>query len=380
MPWKAEARLQNIIYIVISLLLAMGVWYVVVGSGQVDGQFEVRLDYRGLPDGLIILNGQAAKAEVRLRGSAELMRNINPRDLSYTVNLSEVQRGANVRSLNLDELPELRAFEVLEVSPARLVLEVEQLVEKTLPIEISFTPLPEASPLHLSATNLDPAMALAQGPASRLSSLESLSAHYDLTRDMTPGSKAINVAITAPDMVKITPPLSTLRYTLALNSTEIKLLRPVQLGPNLRSRFDIEPEQVELTVEVPEASAEDAAYLAAVRVIARPSENLFPGESEDTLVMVMLPQGAHLTSLQPPTVNIRRKSLLTLPQILSQPEEVLAPASSGPAPSGDDSLSDNNSDQADGSKQENSSQRADPNNITENGRADQAGNSSPTED
>ena len=39
-----ESHWQTVKYILLSLLLAVGLWYVVIGSAQVEAQFDLRVD------------------------------------------------------------------------------------------------------------------------------------------------------------------------------------------------------------------------------------------------------------------------------------------------------------------------------------------------
>ena len=123
-----ESHWQTVKYILLSLLLAVGLWYVVIGSAQVEAQFDLRVDYRGLPEGLVVRDGMVNRISVRLRGPGELLRGLHSRDLAYTVDLSEVKKGANVLPLSVDSLTDLKSYEVVDVSPSRLVLEVDALL------------------------------------------------------------------------------------------------------------------------------------------------------------------------------------------------------------------------------------------------------------
>lgn len=313
MPSTTESRWQRITTVVLALLMAVGIWYVVIGSEQVDAQFDMRLDYRGLPEGLVVRNGMVNKITVRLRGSAELMRGLNSRDLTYTVDLAGMQRGANVLPLTADTMPEFRAYEVLEVIPARLMLEVDVLTERVLPLEAVFVPLPDDSPLRVSDISLTPAYATIKGPETVVNPLQSLSVPYDPAREMAVGNKAITVAVSAPEQVIVTPPVTTLRYSLSLKTREVALERIVQMEAPNRNLFTLEPRRVRLRVEVPEGKVEDAEYLAAIRVVVQPPANLEPGTADPAIVLPLLPEGARLVAVEPASITVTGASLPVSP-------------------------------------------------------------------
>ena len=302
-----ESHWQTVKYILLSLLLAVGLWYVVIGSAQVEAQFDLRVDYRGLPEGLVVRDGMVNRISVRLRGPGELLRGLHSRDLAYTVDLSEVKKGANVLPLSVDSLTDLKSYEVVDVSPSRLVLEVDALTERVLPLEVNIAPLPDEAPLRLTNVLLEPSFVTVKGPESLVKPLEHLSVSFDPNQDMDEGTRAMNVAVAGPDQVDITPPVTTLRYTLALKTAELELRRVVQLYAEARARYDVKPRSVSLGVEVPEGRVRDAEYQAAIRVVVRPPQLTTPGSGAEAPVLVVLPAGARLVRVSPSTVTITLK-------------------------------------------------------------------------
>ncbi len=299
-----ESHWQTVKYILLSLLLAVGLWYVVIGSAQVEAQLDLRVDYRGLPEGLVVRDGMVNHVSLRLRGPGELLRGLHSRDLSYTVDLSGVKKGANVLPLNVDSLTDLKSYEVMDVSPSRLVLEVDALAERVLPLEVNITPLPDEAPLRLTNVLLEPSFVTVKGPESQIKPLEYLSVSFDPNQDMNEGTRAANVAIAGPEQVDITPPVTTLRYTLALKTAELELRRVVQLDAEARARYDVNPRFVTLSVEVPEGRVRDAEYQAAIRVVVRPPQLTALDAGAESPVLVVLPAGARLTRVSPSAVTI----------------------------------------------------------------------------
>lgn len=320
-----DSHWQTVKYILLSFLFAMGLWYVVIGSAQVEAQVDVRVDYRGLPEGLVVRDGMVNRLSVRLRGPGELLRGLHSRDLSYTVDLSGVKKGANVLPLSVDTLTDLKAYEVVDVAPSRLVLEVDALTERVLPLEVNITPLPDAAPLRLTHVLLEPSFVTVKGPESQVKPLEHLSVAFDPNQDMSEGTRAVNVAIAGPDRVEITPPVTTLRYTLALKTTELELRRVVQLDAEERARYNVVPRTVDLTVEVPEGRVRDAEYQAAIRVVVRPPRLAQTGDSAEAPVLVVLPAGARLVRVTPSAVTLTRVESAATPEAAEQAVEDVAP-------------------------------------------------------
>ena len=136
-----EPQKGNWRYLLVAFLLALGLWYTLNAREQIERVVEVRLDYKGLPTGLIVTGGQLNKVSVRLRGPQELLRSMTNREISYTMDLSGVTPGKNVIPLTTGENkpPELRAYEVLEVTPSRMILEVDKIMETNLPVKVALS-------------------------------------------------------------------------------------------------------------------------------------------------------------------------------------------------------------------------------------------------
>lgn len=304
----SKQHLQTARSILLSLFFAVGLWYVVTGSAQVEADVAVRVEYRGLPSGLLVEEGMINSVNVRLRGPAELLRSLHDRDLTYTVDLSEVKRGANVIPLEPGRLLEFKAYEVVNSRPNRLVLEVDALAEKIVPLEAMVTPPGEASELRLANVLLEPSFVSVQGPEHLVKALDKLEVKYDANRDAEAGARSVSLAIVAPDLVEVTPPVTTLRYTLAARTELLDLERLVQLDGGTLSEYTVTPPRVKLRVDVPEAKTNDSSYLASIRVIARVPE-LAKGAGARVSVLVMLPPGAHLVDVENLDVLLTRKGM-----------------------------------------------------------------------
>ena len=301
----SNSRWQTFFSALLSLVIATGLWYLVVGRDHVETQVELRVEYRGLPSGLVVGEGLANQLSVRLRGSAELLRNLHSRDLTYTVDLSGVQRGANAIPLQVSELPDLKPFEIMEVQPNRLVIEADALTERVVPLAARTMPLPPDSPYVMSHIILEPSFVTIKGPEMQVSTLERLLVVYDPNKNASEGPHQANVAISTPPQIEVTPPVTSLRYTLDLKTESLTLRRPVQIG-GADGEYQISPAKVDVELTVPESMAHDADYLDAVRIVVRPPAELEPNGVTAVTPMVMLPSGARLVQVTPSTIRVVR--------------------------------------------------------------------------
>lgn len=303
----SNARWQTVLSALLSLVIATGLWYLVVGRDHVETQVELRVEYRGLPSGLVVGEGLINQLSVRLRGSAELLRNLHSRDLTYTVDLSSVQRGANALPLSVGNIPDLKPFEIMEVMPSRLVIEADALTERVVPLAPRTMPLPSDSPYVMSSIILEPSFVTIKGPEMKVNTLERLLVIYDPNKNASEGQHQANVAISTPPQIEVTPPVTSLRYTLDLKTRSVTLSRKVQAGGNA-AEYQIVPDMVEVELSVPESLVNDTDYLDAVRIVVRPPAELQPGEFAELTPLAMLPSGARLGRMEPAAVRVARRT------------------------------------------------------------------------
>ena len=209
-----EPQKGNWRYLLVAFLLALGLWYTLNAREQIERVVEVRLDYKGLPTGLIVTGGQLNKVSVRLRGPQELLRSMTNREISYTMDLSGVTPGKNVIPLTTGENkpPELRAYEV-------------------------------------------------RGPASVIASMKEIQAEIPV--DLAAEGKAVSeeVPLLAPPAVELNPQVVKVTWKIDVKRRTLSLQRDIIFegeNPNVSAQ----PSRANLMVSVPQAMVKDAGYLA----------------------------------------------------------------------------------------------------------------------
>ena len=84
----------------ISLGLAAMLWMFVATEASSEIGLEVPLEYRNIPPQLEITGDTTNMVQVRLRGSSNVIRDISPRDVSTTIDLSKMKSGEKIIPLS----------------------------------------------------------------------------------------------------------------------------------------------------------------------------------------------------------------------------------------------------------------------------------------
>jgi YbbR domain-containing protein len=124
---------------VVSLVLAICTWFFVKGitsdSRTIDG---VPLEVKA-KTGLTVLQTSAETVNVTVRGTREDVRQVSRQDLSAVVDLtSDNRRGPITVHLLPSSVRHSRRVQVTEIDPADVIVNVDEMVERDLPVQPQF--------------------------------------------------------------------------------------------------------------------------------------------------------------------------------------------------------------------------------------------------
>lgn len=274
-------------------------WYMVSVRDRLEAQFDVNLDYYGIPANLVITDGLITKATVRLRGPETLLRSVTQRKLIQAVNLSNIKKGTTVVPLTAEHLgPGFRAFELIDVQPPRIVIKADNLLERSVPVRaIVDSPL-KGGALTVENVSVTPATVVLRGPEAVVEDI----ANVPLTIMLDPKAAGTTVHQTipldTPGMVTANPSSVRVQYTITSGRTVVSRRCRIEISGENRRAYTVTPDEVTVMVEVPEALAKSSKYLGQLEVSVTPPD-LDPGKSKDVELRFRLPEG--MTLLNPVT-------------------------------------------------------------------------------
>lgn len=292
--------------LLLAFLAACAMWYTVTVGDRVDAQIDIRLDYKNVPENLIVMDGLLNKVTVRIRGPQTLLRSINPQDLSQVINLSRIKKGSNVIPLVPEKLDSnIRAFEVVEVVPPRLTLEVDALVERTLSVKPVLKSLLTGSALTVDNTTISPPNVLVRGPESLLGAMRTVNLNIPLDPNAVAGIHSQMFALDLPSLVTANPGAVKVEYTITSGRKELALQRDVIIDTPDKRHYTVVPANISLRVEIPEALLKNNTYLNKARLTVTPPL-MKGGSTERVPVRVELPDGMRLVEPVQSSVNVTR--------------------------------------------------------------------------
>src|ERR1700757_2818763 len=105
-----------------SLALATLLWIAIAGQANSEVGMTIPLEYRNIPSKLEVVGDATNSVEVRLRGSAALIREISSRDVSATLDLTAVRPGEKIVQLTYQNVKVPFGVEVVRVNPSQVRL------------------------------------------------------------------------------------------------------------------------------------------------------------------------------------------------------------------------------------------------------------------
>jgi hypothetical protein len=237
-------------YRALALLLAFLAWYLVSGREKVDTWIEIPVEFVNIPDDFVIRSGMVNRIQVRIRGASGLVRGLNVQRLAYPADLSSLELGDNVYILDGDRVPLSNALEVMELSPSRLELSVDKLVDKTLPVELVWSGALDAD-YELRQVSLKPKQVTVRGPSRLMKTLQTIrTLPVSIEEERPePWSGKVGLAIPKELDVGVGEVAARLDFGLKTQSIWVKLDVESRLPPGVEATFD--PAFVRLNVDLP---------------------------------------------------------------------------------------------------------------------------------
>ena len=187
---------------ILSLFLAIFLWYFVVGEDQVDITLTVPIEIINLPADLVISNHYKKDIEVSVRGPRSMIQELRRQNITRPIDLATARPGTIVIKNEADSIPFPMGITVLRLQPANITLLVDKLVKKNLPIH----PVIEGEPApgyELGKITLRPDQLTISGPQHILESQLALKT-YVINLDGLDHSTTVQVQLNlSPELLNL---------------------------------------------------------------------------------------------------------------------------------------------------------------------------------
>ncbi len=289
----------------IALALAILTWYFITGREKVEAWVDMNVEMTNVPNDLTIRKGLVSKIEVRVRGPKGLVRSLDRHKWTYSLDVSRLRVGENLVDIDRERIPLSMAYEVVEIKPSRLILSVDRLSKKTVPVVAEWRGALNPD-YRLLEIKTQPELVDVHGAERQVRQMTQARVSAQVDFDVPPAVWADDVPIKLADGVDATPGQVrvTMRFGPEVKSEWISV--PVHIAGAQGLKVRSVPKHLRLEVEAPVyalrdlAAGRDVGSLAATIRLAQP---LKPGRHAEHY-NISLPEGFRLLSHAPETIQV----------------------------------------------------------------------------
>jgi YbbR domain-containing protein len=158
----------------LSLVLAVSLWFYVTSKGKTEMTLTVPLELRNIPQNMAVVGNVAGSLDVRVQGQERALRDITVGKKVYgSLDLSLTKIGENVVPISPDDIRRPSGVTVMHISQSEVKVKLEPLVRKTFRLKPILYGLPAAG-YRVRRIAVTPPRIRAEGPDSVIEKLERL--------------------------------------------------------------------------------------------------------------------------------------------------------------------------------------------------------------
>jgi YbbR domain-containing protein len=158
----------------LSLGLALALWFYVTSKGKTEMTLTVPLELRNIPQNMAVVGDVTGSLEVRVQGQERVLRDITTgKKLVGVADLSMTRVGDNTVRISPDDIRRPSGVAITYMSLSEIKVKLEPLVRKTVRLKPVLHGVP-AGGYRLAKISVSPPRITVEGPASVLKPLEDL--------------------------------------------------------------------------------------------------------------------------------------------------------------------------------------------------------------
>ncbi|BCB97240.1 hypothetical protein JZK55_21620 [Dissulfurispira thermophila] len=128
---------------ILSVALAMSLWFFVTYRGQSEMAIDVPLEFKNVPVGLEILRQSIKKVGLSISGHERLLKTLRPMDVRVIIDMSGAKKGEAVYYFDKDNVIIPRTIKVQRIEPVSVKVVLDESISKTVSVKPYITGSPE---------------------------------------------------------------------------------------------------------------------------------------------------------------------------------------------------------------------------------------------
>jgi YbbR domain-containing protein len=158
----------------ISLALALILWFNITSKGKMEIALTVPLELKNIPAGMAVVGDVPGYLEVRLEGQERLLRDISSdKEVSGSIDLSLARDGENTVRVSPDDIKRPSGVAVTHLAPYEIKVRLERILRRTIRLTPALHGVP-APGYRVAGTVARPARIAIEGPAGVVKQLTTI--------------------------------------------------------------------------------------------------------------------------------------------------------------------------------------------------------------
>ncbi|MBU4263506.1 MAG: YbbR-like domain-containing protein [Proteobacteria bacterium] len=300
--WRNRPWPKNWVLKLISFFFAFFLWYFVVGEDKVDKTFNVPVEILNLPADLTISNQFKNELELTVNGPRGLIRNLAVQHISRPIDLSRAEPGTKVFQNTIDSISLPRGVRLLRVKPTDIILQLDKLVKKNIPIHyVTSGSLPEG--FELVSITLDPASIPVTGPEPSVGQVDSIAtATIDLSHLTSSTTRPVALKLSPAIKDLVGEPIVTAAIVVKEKMVQKTIANiPVKLLLSGKKTYALKPDDVTVVARIPYTTlhkTKDLKTLFRARIMGVE----LPGGTHKLTVEIIPAQDIEVVEIKPEMV------------------------------------------------------------------------------
>lgn len=173
--------LENWVLKAISLAFAVVLWFFVMGESRMEVTHVASLEYKNLPEGLMIANEVPTSVAIMISGPRTLQVNLSPKDISLSLDLKGLSAGVTSFKRLEESLNIPTGLKITRISPSYVDVKLERIRDREVPVRVVVKGEP-ASGFIVKSIKAVPEKVIISGAESELKGVsEVVTEEIDLT-------------------------------------------------------------------------------------------------------------------------------------------------------------------------------------------------------
>lgn len=158
---------ENITFKLISIALAIFLWFFVTFKGQTETSVEVPIEFKSTPAEMEILKQSVKKVTVTISARERILKELIQKNIRVVIDLSNVKLGENSIPITKSSVKLPRGIEILKIEPSQIKIYMDEKTQKIVPIRVVLSGKP-AKDFYIASVSSDPSSIKIEGAKKEL--------------------------------------------------------------------------------------------------------------------------------------------------------------------------------------------------------------------